>query len=260
VTERELALQKVKAMLPRPETLAAYIQSLALQGLFDSPVQSRDVIREVRNRFGRRFPVSYVQTYMKPFLREGVLRGEDSPNKEGNVWCGAWVTGTELAVRTAAERLRFKADTRGWNPEVTEDFRLGLICYSSGLWKPSAVMVRRAYEGALALRYGQVENREPEKEGICPKCRAKFGRRPMSITDLHYWAAGKGQVREKMEGLSMLLKDLGAGGAHPTKSAVIDADTAEIILKCGEVLLADLYRKKAGTGVARGAMPSAGAV
>jgi hypothetical protein len=69
-----------------------------------------------------------------------------------------------------------------------------------------------------------------------------LGGRPLSITDLHYWAARAGLVREKMEGLSVLLKDLGAGGAHPTKSNVIDPDTAEIIIKCGAVLLRDLHK------------------
>jgi hypothetical protein len=51
-----------------------------------------------------------------------------------------------------------------------------------------------------------------------------------------------------MDGLGVLLKDLGAGGAHPTKSAVVDPDTAEIILKCGAVLLRDLYMPRPAAG------------
>jgi hypothetical protein len=47
-----------------------------------------------------------------------------------------------------------------------------------------------------------------------------------------------------MDGLSMLLKDIGAGGAHRTKSVVVDEDTAEIIIKCGAVLLQDLNAQK----------------
>jgi len=151
------------------------------------------------------------------------------------------------------ERLRLKVDTTGWNAEVAEDFQLGVSCYANKLWKPAAVMVRRAYEGSLILKYQSVEGRDPEKQGTCQKCSTKLGTRPLSITDLHYWAARKGFVREKMEGLSILLKDLGAGGAHPTRSHVVDPDTAEIIVKCGAVLLRDLYSP--GIGYVRTSTP-----
>ena len=113
-------------------------------------------------------------------------------------------------------------------------------------------MMRRAYEGALIAKFRSTEGREPEKQGLCPKCKTTLGTRPLSISDLHYWAVDMGLVREKMDGLSVLLEDIGAGGAHPTKSAVIDADTAEIIIKCGAVLLRDLHRE----GLAQGNAPA----
>jgi len=43
----------------------------------------------------------------------------------------------------------------------------------------------------------------------------------------------------------VLLKDIGAGGAHRTKSIVVDEDTAEIIIKCGAILLQDLHAHRA---------------
>jgi hypothetical protein len=241
--ERDAALLRAKQLKFSSKSFRAYLQDLILGGYFDNPSQSKDIVKAVRDRFGRKFPVSYVQTYIRPFLTAGVLRGKELPGRRGNLWFGAWLPDSELSVRGAAERLRISTDTTGWPPEVAEDFQLGLGCHSNQLWKAAAVMVRRAYEGALILKYKEIEGKEPEKEGSCPKCSAKMGRRPMSITDLHYWAAGQGQVREKMDGISILLKDLGAGGAHPTKSRVMDPDTTEIILKCGAVLLRDLYRR-----------------
>jgi hypothetical protein len=243
VTERDEALEKIKAMLPNPNSLAAYIRKLALGGFFDAPVNSRDTVRAISDRFGRRFPPGYLPVYMKPFLELGALRAEQFPGTRGKLWFGAWLTDGAGFLRTA-EPLRFKLDTTGWHAEVAEDFELGVACYTGKLWKPAAVMIRRAYEGALIQRYRATEGREPEKEGTCPKCRSQFGKRPLSISDLHFWAVRQSLVREKMDGVSALLKDLGAGGAHPTKGAVIDAETSEIIIKCGRVLLSDLYRRK----------------
>src|SRR6267142_1145862 len=233
MTERDHALKTAKALKPKPNSLAAYIRDLVLRGLFDSPASSSDVVRAVKDHFGRKFPVPYVPTYMKPFLQAGVLRSRNYEGRRGNSWVGTWLSESEGDPHGAGDRLRIRIDTTGWDCEVAEDFRLGLDCYSSRLWKSSAVMIRRSYEGALILKYRLVEGTDPEKQGRCPKCSCKLGTRPLSITDLHFWAVRHSFVREKLDGLSVLLKDLGAGGAHPTKTNVIDPDTAEIIIKCG---------------------------
>lgn len=240
---RDTALRKAQELSVEPGTLAAYIQHLVLEGFFDRPVRSKDVVEGVRSRFSRRFPVGYVQVYMKPFLEGGIVRSRSLGGSKGNLWYGAWLPEDQLGARAVAEKLRVSVDTAGWEPESAEDFQLALSCYAHELWKPAAVMVRRSYEGALISRYRKIEGSEPEKEGSCPKCHAKFGKRPLSLTDLHLWAAERGLVRQKMDGLTILLKDLGAGGAHPTKTRVMDSDTAEIIIKCGAVLLRELYRK-----------------
>lgn len=252
LTEREKAFENIKSMSTKGNELATYIRELILAGFFDAPVSSADIVKEVKNRFGRKFPASYIQTYMKPFLQNGTLRTQDSPKGRGNIWLGSWLA--NQTVQPKKDRLtQLNVDTSGWESEVAEDFGLSQRCYSEELWKPAAVMVRRAYEGALIAKFKVLEGTDPQKQATCPKCNTKLGTRPLSITDLHYWAVNKGLVREKMEGLSVLLKDLGAGGAHPTKAPVIDADTAEIILKCGAVLLRDLnLHGSGGTVIANG--------
>ena len=245
MTHRDEALNKAKQLEAKPDSMAAYIRELIVRGYFDSPLPSRTVIKTIKDLFGRKFPVPYVQTYMKQFLQSGILRGKDDAQGHGNAWVGTWVTEAEGARRQRGDKLRLKLDTTGWDPEVAEDFRLSRSCYTDGLWKPAAVMCRRAYEGALILKYRTAEGADPEKQGSCPKCSSKLGLRPLSITDLHVWAVRNQFVREKMDGLSMLLKDIGAGGAHRTKSLVVDEDTAEIVIKCGAVLLQDLHAQKA---------------
>jgi hypothetical protein len=245
--QRDEALNKAKQLQAKPDSMAAYIRELIVRGYFDSPLPSRTVVKDIKDLFGRKFPVSYVQTYMKQFLQAGLLRAKDDARGPGNVWVGAWVPEDESSQRRRGDRLRLKLDTTGWDPEVAEDFRLSRSCYSDRLWKPAAVMCRRAYEGALILKFRTIEGTEPEKQGTCPKCSTKLGIRPLSITDLHLWAVRNHFVREKMDGLSVLLKDIGAGGAHRTKSVVVDENTAEIIIKCGAVLLQDLHAPQASS-------------
>jgi hypothetical protein len=244
MTQRDDALNKAKQLQAKPDSMAAYIRELVVRGYFDSPLPSRTVAKAIKELFGRKFPVSYVPTYMKQFLQAGILRAKDGTQGRGNVWVGTWITEAERSQRRRGDKLRLKLDTTGWDLEVAEDFRLSRSCYSDGLWKPAAVMCRRAYEGALILKFREVEGIEPERQGSCPKCSTKLGIRPLSITDLHLWAVRNHFVREKMDGLSVLLKDIGAGGAHRTKSVVVDEDTAEIIIKCGAVLLQDLHAER----------------
>jgi len=241
---RDAALQKAAQMTPKARSLGAYTKQLVLAGVFDAPMTSKQIVDSVRSQFGRKFQVQYVPTYMKPFLEAGIISSQPSSNRKGNVWFGSWIAEDDRSLNVTAERLRIKPDTTRWHPEVAEDFQLALACYTAKLWKPAAVMTRRAYEGALTQQYRSVHGVDPQKEGSCPKCSARLGKRPMSITDLHNWAVKSTLVREKMDGISILLKDLGAGGAHPTKSLVIDPETAEIIVKCGSVLLYDLHRSK----------------
>ena len=88
MSDRDEALKKAKALESKRNSLAGYIRELTLRGFFDSSKQSRDVIKAVRDQFGRRFPVSYVQTYMKPFLQAGILQTQDSADGRGNAWLG----------------------------------------------------------------------------------------------------------------------------------------------------------------------------
>ena len=53
MNERDDALRKAKALTPRRGSLAADPKELTLRGFFDSPAQSRDVVKAVRDQFGR---------------------------------------------------------------------------------------------------------------------------------------------------------------------------------------------------------------
>ncbi len=242
MSSREIAMKQAKCLVCKTGSLAAFIRELTLEGYFDTAASSGELLSAVKNRFGRKFPVTYVQTYMKPFLQAGILRAKRSEKYVGNLWLGSWLKSDSRSKNVKS--LDLEIETTAWDVESSQDFDIAILCYTNELWKPAAVMVRRSYEGALALRYRSIEGNDPTRQAVCPKCSTKLGTRPLSITDLHNWASKNGLVREKLDGLGVLLKDLGAGGAHLGKSNVIDSNTAEIILKCGAVLLGDLYLQR----------------
>ena len=69
MTQRDEALNKAKQFQARPDSMTAYIRELVVRGYFDSPLPSRTVVKAIKDLFGRKFPVPYVQTYMKQFLQ-----------------------------------------------------------------------------------------------------------------------------------------------------------------------------------------------
>src|SRR5882724_9174850 len=104
---REEALNRTKAIAVKHGSLGHFIRELIIRGLFDSPVHSAEIIRAVRDEFGRKFPVSYVQTYMKQFLEAGVIRAQASPGQRGNSWRGTWVVSCH---RGNHQRLKLAVD------------------------------------------------------------------------------------------------------------------------------------------------------
>jgi len=57
-----------------------------LDGLFDSTVSSEDVIRRIKEKFGKRWKTSYVQTYMRKFMEAGVIHAVKPVGHKGNYW------------------------------------------------------------------------------------------------------------------------------------------------------------------------------
>ncbi len=71
------------AWLDRPRPKGHYG---VLDGLFDSPVSSEDVIRRIKEKFGKRWKTSYVQTYMRKFMEAGVIHAVKPVGHKGNYW------------------------------------------------------------------------------------------------------------------------------------------------------------------------------
>lgn len=78
-----------------PKSHHACIQKLIVEGVFDSPISSPDVARNVRENSGRRLKGNHVQTYMKKFLTAGVVRAVKPHGSKHNFWVLASVARSE---------------------------------------------------------------------------------------------------------------------------------------------------------------------
>lgn len=69
-----------------PKSRYALLQKLILEGLFDSPVSSEQVVLRIRERFGKKWKTSFVQVYMLKFMNAGVIHAVRIPGHKGNYW------------------------------------------------------------------------------------------------------------------------------------------------------------------------------
>lgn len=70
----------------------AYIQRLVTEGVFDNPISSKDVVRNIKENVGKSLKVNHVQTYMKKFLEAGIIRAVKPHGNKHNFWVVASVT------------------------------------------------------------------------------------------------------------------------------------------------------------------------
>jgi hypothetical protein len=82
----------------------AAIQKLILDGFFDKPVSSEEVVRAIVETSGQRWSTSYVQTYMRKFLEAGIIRGVKFAGNACNYWVISSVTKEEALVSIGKKR------------------------------------------------------------------------------------------------------------------------------------------------------------
>ena len=97
--------EKARTLLIDAHTRYALLQKLVLDGFFDSPVSSEDVIRRIKEKFGKRWETSYVQTYMRKFMEAGVIHAVKLAGHKGNYWVLASMKREQAlkVIGTAAE-------------------------------------------------------------------------------------------------------------------------------------------------------------
>src|SRR5258708_4467071 len=80
-------LKELAATLPlRSGGTHELIRKLIVDGYFDSPKTTKQLITEIRQTMGTRLQSNVVQTYMRKFMEKGILRSLVDKQHHGNWW------------------------------------------------------------------------------------------------------------------------------------------------------------------------------
>jgi len=77
---------KARVLEIAPGSGYALLQKLIIEGFFDMPVSSKEIVERIREKFGQKLKVNHVQTYMKKFMVEEIIHGVKVIGKRGNYW------------------------------------------------------------------------------------------------------------------------------------------------------------------------------
>ena len=105
------------AWLDRPRPKGHYG---VLDGLFDSPVSSEDVIRRIKEKFGKRWKTSYVQTYMRKFMEAGVIHAVKPVGHKGNYWILASMKREQALKVTGKKRKVLEVEEELFSEKLTK--------------------------------------------------------------------------------------------------------------------------------------------
>jgi len=97
--------EKARGLTIAPQTRYALLQKLVLEGEFDSPVSSDEVVLRIKERFGKRWKTSYVQTYMQKFMNAEIIHAIKPAGHRGNYWVLATVK-KEQALRLIGKKRK----------------------------------------------------------------------------------------------------------------------------------------------------------
>jgi hypothetical protein len=207
------------------------IRRLVLEGAFDSPLSSAEVVRRIQERFGKRIPTSYIQTYMRRFMEAGVIRAVKPNGSTANYYVIGSIPrqqalgeiGKERRVLEVEEKLFSDALTqklgRAFEVEVDE-LRANFGRHGNA----TAFLLRKMLEKLLIIVFGKIN-----KDSLISDSAKPGGWRGLQeIIDI--------ASREKVSGIPILspktaaaikgIKFLGDAAAH---NPLVGVDTVTIL-------------------------------
>ncbi|GEM_PF-6400098 len=108
------------------------LRRLIVQGFFDEPKTTADVVLEIRQTSGKRLQAGVVPTYMRKFMEKGIIQSFQRDDVRGNLWVAAGVGRPKKSgspVNTADRQL---TRTEASNPSTTKTKILFLAANPNG--------------------------------------------------------------------------------------------------------------------------------
>jgi hypothetical protein len=77
------------------------LRKLIVDGFFDTPKTTNEIITEIRQNVGKRLKSNIIQTYMKKFMENGIIKSFRDEHHHGNFWILASVDKAPLSRNSA---------------------------------------------------------------------------------------------------------------------------------------------------------------
>ena len=103
---------KAKALAIEANSGHVLLQKLILDGFFDSPQTSKAAVLRIKEKFGKRWKTTIVQTYMKKFMTADIIHAVKPTGHKDNYWV--------LTSVTREQALKFIGKTKKVR-EIEED-------------------------------------------------------------------------------------------------------------------------------------------
>ncbi len=170
-----LLKEKAKNLSLRKGSKYEFFQTLIVKGFFDLPETTDELIEEIRDTFGEKLKPNEVQTYMKKFMREGIIRAIRLSDYRGNFWVLASVT-KEAALRLATkDKLTQKIDNELFSDQLfkklKKDFKIEFDDLRHNFGKSgtcTAFLLRKILEKLIYLTFAEhgIESKLEDKTKV----------------------------------------------------------------------------------------------
>ena len=152
-----------------------FIRHLIVEGSLDSPVTSREVVRLVREKFGRKLKTSHVQTYMRKFMEAGVIQAVTPRGSKVNYYVLASVSRQEALLMAGKENRILELEHQLFSEDLTRKLQksfaveLGELQGNFGRYgNATAFLLRKILEKLLIIVFGKLGKESQIADGGRP--------------------------------------------------------------------------------------------
>ncbi|MGO9450489.1 MAG: hypothetical protein ACLQDV_05490 [Candidatus Binataceae bacterium] len=145
-----------------PKSRYATLAALVMEGFFDSPVSSAEVVRRIKERFGKRWKTSHVQTYMRKFMDADIVHAVKPEGHKINYWVLASVTRNEalsaLGKARGVREIEEELFSEGLLRKLGKDFRREIDELRSNFGRNgtcTAFLLRKILEKLIIIVFGK---------------------------------------------------------------------------------------------------------
>jgi hypothetical protein len=214
-----------------PDSIYEMIRKLLLSGLFDAPISSALIVDRIRETFGKKLTTAYIQTYMRKFMRAGLVHAVRPSNSQANHYVLTSVPRHDALLAIGKERRVLEVEQKLFSDALVKKLEKNFCVELAELHdnfgrhgNATAFLLRKILEKLLIIVFGKVG----KDAQILDKGRPGGWKGLQEIIEI--------AAKEKIDGLPLLLpktanaikgvKFLGDAAAH---NPLVSVDTTTIL-------------------------------